>query len=139
MDDRTRVVVSDLGGGLFFLWLLVRFLEGWLDEYLENADRRSLLVGAVCGFSIQYASERDPIAPKLERYRYRLVRSLAVTASQRVLARVIPPRTSVNAGYLVGVVCHRIVFGAFRPVPEGRLRWPSVLDRLRRSDRESSA
>jgi hypothetical protein len=31
-------------------------LEGWLDEYLENADRRSLLVGAVCGFSIQYAS-----------------------------------------------------------------------------------
>jgi hypothetical protein len=139
MDDRTRVVVSDLGSSLFFFWLFIRFLEGWPDEYLEDADRRSLLVGTICGFSIQYASERDPIAPMLEHYRYRLVHSLAVTTSRRMLARVVPSRTSVDAGYLVGVVCHRIVFGTFRPVPEGRLRWTSVLDRVRRSGEESSA
>lgn len=128
------MILTDLVSGLGFLWLLVRFLEGWPDEYREAADRRSLLVGAICGFSIQYPSERDPIAPKLERYRYRLVHSLAVRISQRALARVVPSGTSVDVGYLVGLVCYRFVFGVLRPVPEGRLRWSSLLDRWRRSD-----
>jgi len=130
MDDRTRVVLTDLGTGLLALWLLDRFRRGWPNEYLEDVDRRSLLVGAVCGFAVQYASERDPIAPKLERVRYRLVHSLARQTARRALSRVVPSRTAIRVGWLVGVLCHRVVFGLFYPVPEGRLRWSSLLDRF---------
>ena len=132
MDERARVVVSDLEASLAFLWLLGHIRRRFPDSE-DTLDVRSLVVGAVSGFSIQYASERDPIAPGLERYRTQLLRSFVIQAYHRLLYRFVPSEESVTIGSLVGLVVYRLVFGVLFGVPEGRLQWSSPLRRWLRS------
>jgi hypothetical protein len=105
MDDRTRVVVTDFGAGLAFLWLFSR-VRRWFPDGEDASDLRSLVIGALSGFLIQYVSERDPIAPKLTHYRNQLLFSLGIQAWNRLLQWFSPSRISAITGTLVGVITY---------------------------------
>jgi hypothetical protein len=129
MNENTRVVLIDLGASLPFAGLLLP----WVLTHRDELDSRSLLAGAISGFSIGYVTEHDPVVSRTERYRNRLAQSVILHLYQRLLYRLFPSMGSVSVGYPVGVVSYRLCFGVIRPVPEGRLRRASLLDRLRRS------
>ncbi|PSQ20169.1 hypothetical protein BRD01_14980 [Halobacteriales archaeon QS_8_65_32] len=129
MNENTRAVLIDFGVSLPFAGLLLPQMFTHRDEL----DSRSLLAGAISGFSTGYVTERDPVVSRTERYRNRLAQSVILHLYQRLLYRLFPSMGSVSVGYPVGVVSYRLCFGVIRPVPEGRLRRASLLDWVRRS------
>jgi hypothetical protein len=138
MNDRTRVLVTDIGGSLLTL-VIRRQSRQWLpEEYCDDLAPRSVLISAISGFGEQYITEHDPVAAKLDQFNYLLAYSLALYVYHRLLRRFGLSRDSFTTGHLVGIILYRVVFGVIFDVPQARFQQFSYLDWLRRSTDEAS-